>query len=70
MLKLLAGATLKKMAKKGVHENSPDTTSFVTKGWSNVFESGNHSTINVSVEGKEINALRILLSGASKVSLN
>ena len=69
-MKLLAGATLKKMSKNGVHENFPDTRSFVTKGWSNVFESGNHSTINVTDEGKEINALRVLLSGASKVSNN
>ena len=66
-MKLLAGATLKKLSHKGINEQLVDTQDFVKKGWNTVFESGNHSIVEICAEGKGINALKLLLCGASKV---
>eukprot|EP00250_Pteridium_aquilinum_P001932 c12143_g1_i1 orf=111-1208(-) len=68
VLELLANATVRHFLEKGVHEqnslhNIPD---FVKRGWNDVFESGDHSLVEVSAEGKELSALKLLLSGASK----
>lgn len=68
ILKLLANATSRLLSEKGVHEKSPlhDISSFVKRGWNDVFESGNHSLVEVSAEGKVLRALKLLLRDASK----
>lgn len=68
VLKLLAEATLRHLSKKGVHEKTPvhDIPDFVKQGWKSVFQSGNHNLVEVCAEGKDISALELLLSGASK----
>ncbi|KAH7387368.1 hypothetical protein KP509_16G019700 [Ceratopteris richardii] len=73
VLKLLANATSKLLLEKGVHERSPlhDIAVFINHGWNDVFESGNHSLVEVHAEGKDFSALRILLRDASKkIKLN
>lgn len=68
VLKLLANATSRHLSEKGVHEKSPlhDISSFVKRGWNDVFESGNHSLVEVSAEGKVLCVLKLLLRDASK----
>ncbi|KAH7302181.1 hypothetical protein KP509_23G060000 [Ceratopteris richardii] len=68
VLKLLASATSKHLIEKGVHEKNPfhDISEYVKRGWNHVFESGNHSLIEVSAEGKGMFVLKLLVKDASK----
>ncbi|CAM6048887.1 unnamed protein product [Sphagnum compactum] len=70
MLKLLAGATIGHYGE--VKESiSASPLAIVQHNWAKVFESGKHELVEVWAEGKSIEVLKLLLSGASKVlSLN
>jgi hypothetical protein len=68
MLKLLAGATIGHYGE--VKEStSASPLAIVQHNWAKVFESGKHELVEVWAEGKSIEALKLLLSGASKVCI-
>ncbi|XP_024529989.1 uncharacterized protein LOC9646710 [Selaginella moellendorffii] len=70
MLKLLAEATIRhyvanNVKEPTVHENA--IPEIIQKNWKSVFHSGKHETIELWAEGRHIEALKLLLSGASKI---
>lgn len=68
VLKLLSKATWTHLSEKGVHEASPvdEIPDVVRQGWNSVFQSGKHDLVQLCAEGKDITALKLLLSGVSK----
>lgn len=68
MLRVLADATIKHLSSKQELRSARSPISVIQKNWAAVFESGKHETIEVWSEGKHLNVLKLLLTGASKVN--
>lgn len=68
MLRVLADATIKHFSSKQELRSARSPIPVIQKNWAAVFESGKHETIEVWSEGKHLNVLKLLLTGASKVN--
>ncbi|KAL2652274.1 hypothetical protein R1flu_020402 [Riccia fluitans] len=70
ILQVLSEATVNQLVEKGVQvQTIPVTTvsEVVQKNWGAVYNSGKHETVELTAEGKDIVALKLLVTGASKV---
>lgn len=77
LLSLLAAATIKQASDADVHaatqepgQPHTDSLASIQKGWAAVFDTGVHDLVEVRAEGKEVLALKQILTHASKVRLS
>ncbi|KAL3699566.1 hypothetical protein R1sor_017588 [Riccia sorocarpa] len=70
LLLVLSEASVNQLVEKGVQVPTVPLTTVsevVQKNWDAVFNSGKHETVELTAEGKDIVALKLLVTGASKV---
>ncbi|BBM98981.1 hypothetical protein MPTK1_1g17760 [Marchantia polymorpha subsp. ruderalis] len=70
MLEVLSEATVQQLVEKGVKVPTipaHSVSEVVQRNWDAVFNSGKHETIELTAEGKDVVALKLLVTGASKV---